>query len=376
MDNRSNIKKHCHIPAVYFYVPGHSWPEDLSPGVEYFWSSNRGGKWNWTFQTFEYLKKAGVACSLVTELPEEGIVIAHRKLYPLELKPTSRQLIVCIEADRGRMPFAQLHVQQNPVGTALANSSWLGRLERKLFRQNTNHFIYYWPQPGLIPRDRSRGARFQNIVFQGRERHLIKELRADAFKKEVEGLGLNYIPHFSKEQWNDYSDVDCVIAIRDARGLRHTNKPATKLYNAWHAGVPAILNPESAYLAESELDANGVPTDFIPAKSKQDVIDALRRLSADGDLRKSLVAKGHRNSSRTSPERIVRYWIDFLNGYAIPAYEDWMQMSEHNRRLFFLLRDLHFGQYKSGKRLFQFSRRRVGVEVPESHWVFELENEI
>jgi hypothetical protein len=374
--DRLEVKEGSPTPAVSFFVPGHLWPEDMSPGVDYFWSSNRGGMWNWTFQTFEYLKKAGVACSLVTELPEEGIVIAHRNLYPLELKPTNRQLIVCIEADRGRMPFAQLHVQQNPVGTTLANSSWLGRLEKKLFRHNTNHFIYYWPQPGLIRRDPSRGTGFQNIVFQGRERHLAKELRTDAFKKDVERLGLTFIPQFSKVHWNDYSDVDCVIAIRDTKGLRHTNKPATKLYNAWHAGVPAILNPESAYLAESELDSNGVPTDFIPAKSKQDAIDALWRLSADRDLRESLVAKGHRNSARTTAESIVRYWIDFLHGCAIPAYEKWIRMPEHSRRLYFRLRELHFEQHKAGRRLFHISKRWTGLGVPETHSVFELEKKL
>jgi hypothetical protein len=57
------------------------------------------------------------------------------------------------------MPFAQLHIQQNAVGASLANSSWLGRLDQRLLKQSTNHFIYYWPQPGLIPERRiERGS--------------------------------------------------------------------------------------------------------------------------------------------------------------------------------------------------------------------------
>jgi hypothetical protein len=350
---------------VYFYVPVGSWPEDLAPGAEYFWSRNRGGIWNWTVQTYEHLKRAGADCSLVTELPREGIVIAHRKLFPLRLKPSPRQLIVCIEADQGRMPFAQLHVQQNPVGALLANHGWLGRLERVLLGQCTNHFIYFWSQPGLVPRNPARGNIFRRVVFQGRARHLIPELRGDDFKQELGEMGLEFVPQFAKELWNDYSEVDAVVAIRDSQGLRHVRKPATKLYNAWHAGVPAILNPESAYLAESDRDADGVPLDFIPARTRDEVVIALRRLAASQELREDLVARGLQKASRTSTDNIVRMWIGFLQSCAIPMFDTWTRLSEHRRRQFFALRELHFWLDQSRQRIERRLSKWAGIQLRE-----------
>jgi hypothetical protein len=357
--------------SVFFYVPAHLWPEDLPLGADYFWSANRGGMWNWTFQTYEHLKRLGFPCSLVTELPSAGIIIAHRKLFPLSLRPTARQLIVCIEADRGRMPFAQLHIQQNAVGASLANSSWLGRLDQRLLKQSTNHFIYYWPQPGLIPRDGSRGDQFKNVVFMGRERHLIDELKSDDFKREVDKLGLRFLPQFSKDRWGDYSEADCVVAIRDLKGFKHINKPATKLYNAWHAGVPVILNPESAYLAASDLDSSGAPLDFIPARSAEDVIDALRRLSASKDLRETLVARGRRKAAETSPDRITHGWVEYLENSALPMYERWATMSEHRRRVFFMFRELHFGYHKRKRAILSVWKKKVGLGTGEPRRCFE-----
>lgn len=57
-------------------------------------------------------------------------------------------------------------------------------------------------------------------------------------------------------QWNDFSETDLVLAVRPPSGDLHLRKPATKLCNAWLAGVPAMLGPESAYrsLRRDELD--------------------------------------------------------------------------------------------------------------------------
>ena len=41
--------------------------------------------------------------------------------------------------------------------------------------------------------------------------------------------------------WSDFSQVDLVVAIRPPHPRLHSPKPATKLVNAWIAGVPAVL---------------------------------------------------------------------------------------------------------------------------------------
>jgi len=56
--------------------------------------------------------------------------------------------------------------------------------------------------------------------------------------------------------WPDFREADLILAVRPGDRRRATNKPASKLVNAWLAGVPALLGPEVAYreLRRSELE--------------------------------------------------------------------------------------------------------------------------
>jgi hypothetical protein len=47
--------------------------------------------------------------------------------------------------------------------------------------------------------------------------------------------------------WHDYSTDDLVLAVRDLTEKDALVKPASKLVNAWIAGVPALLGPEPAF---------------------------------------------------------------------------------------------------------------------------------
>jgi hypothetical protein len=62
-------------------------------------------------------------------MPADGIVVAHRDFLPNNLRPSRRQLLVCLLADRNRAgskgphPYSQIHVVQNPHDNVLTDVS-------------------------------------------------------------------------------------------------------------------------------------------------------------------------------------------------------------------------------------------------------------
>jgi hypothetical protein len=155
------------------------------------------------------------------------------------------------------------------------------------------------------------------------------------------GLTLKLVP---RKDWHDYRDVDAVLAVRGPQRPRPVaaksaiyaleRKPATKLYNAWRAGVPAILSPDVAFedLRRSELD-------FLEARTIPEIMDGLRRLQADPGLRQAMVGNGRVRGEEFKPEKIAREWIGLLQNEIIPNYLGWTR-SGLRRRSFFFCRSL------------------------------------
>lgn len=306
------------LPPIYFYISEFCWiPVDIDAALtnsEVALKAFSYGPGCWTLQTYLRLKAIGFPCELVRKLPEKGIVLAHRDCLFDELQPRSKVLLICLQADREHPhPYAQLHVVQNPTHTRLIRNSF---------------FIPLWIQPGLIPRDATRGDRFETVAFFGAPENLAPELQAPAWRKQVAAFGLNWQVR-SRDRWHDYSDVDAVIAVRDFEKSAFPIKPATKLFNAWHAGVPAILGRESAFRSEcrSQLD-------YLEATSPEEVVSALQRLRDDQELRRAMVANGQQRAEETHPDRLVEVWSSFLTQVAVPAYERWCRTSRLERLSF------------------------------------------
>lgn len=211
--------------------------ENLPESADIYWEGFAYGVFSWTLQTYLRLQATGFPCKLVSSMPEEGIVLTHRDCLPDNLQPGSRLLIVCLQADRKRHPYAQLHIVQNAQAA----------LKKSVTPLWDNYYIPHWFQPGLIPRHPERGDRFENIAFFGKEENLAPELKQPSWNEQLQALGLSW--HIvSSDKWNDYSYVDAVLAVRELNiQATYTSKPATKLYNAWQAGVPAILGCDSAF---------------------------------------------------------------------------------------------------------------------------------
>ena len=92
-------------------------------------------------------------------------------------------------------------------------------------------------------------------------------------------------------RWTDYSDVDLVLAVRPPIGT-YTDKPASKLYNAWRAGVPALLGPEPAF---RELYTD--PLDYVEVSTVEDALAAIDRLRAEPDLYRRMIDRGRRRGA-------------------------------------------------------------------------------
>lgn len=309
------------LPPISFYIPARYLPAEIPADVESNWPGFGLGIHAWTLQTYLRLKADGFPCQLVTEMPSEGIVLAHRNTlhqYKYRFRPGKNLLLICIKADGDPYPYAQLHVVQN--------------LQEMLTVPNS-YYIPHWTQPGLIPRDRHRGDRFENIGFFGHQNNLAPELLDPTWERQLKELGLNWRPaincnHWSDYRgitvpWNDYSQIDAVVAVRSfGTENYYLYKPATKLYNCWLAGVPAILGWESAFRAEGWSDR-----DYLEVTSPSELIAALKRLKADRELRHRLVQNGCAQTHRIRTDAIASEWRKFLTTIAVPAWENWRVQS-------------------------------------------------
>lgn len=309
--------------SFYFYLPKEYWPSDAPGESEAVRGPFRGNSRSWILQNYLFLKRAGkLSCALVSKLPDSGIIIAHRVDLPFDFKPNERSLLVCAKSDYDWHYWSQLHLVQN-------RADKYGGKESALWK---SYYMSHRSEWGLSPRDPSRGDRFENICFPGITYNLDPALKTQEWSDKLKSLGLNWIL-MEKSRWHDYSEADAVVAVRSFEAHPYNHKPAAKLFNAWSAGVPAILGSESAYKAErkSELD-------YIEVRSTQEVLAALKHLREDRPLYRRMVENGSLRAKETASEKITKEWEDFLVHTAAPAHEEWCRLPKIKQDLFFVCR--------------------------------------
>ncbi|MGB5772059.1 MAG: glycosyltransferase family 1 protein [Crocosphaera sp.] len=292
----------------------------------------------WIVRTYLCLKKLGFACEMTDSMPPEGIVIADRDTLENKYPYYGKTMLICAKGDREFHPSAYLHVVQNPADI----------LNPDTFLWNP-YYVNPWPQPSLIPRIADRGSKVENIAFIGSQSNLAQELLSESWINSLNKLGCRWYPIFDKKEWNNYKNIDAIIAVRSFDENRHDHKPASKLINCWRAGVPAILTPESAYmnLRESTLD-------FCLVNSVEDCIESIKTLKDNGQLYLSMVENGKGRSQAFEEEKITEYWLTFFKDYVFPKYEEWMKMSEVERRYLYLRRYMKLKQMRLKKRIVNF----------------------
>ena len=277
----------------------------------------------WLFQTWMSVRDE-VDSSIVQSLPENGIVVTLSNFLPPNFRASRHQFIAAVAADFLPHSGAQLQILQNAAHAK--------RLPGSIF-------MPHWPQPNLIPRNPARGDAFETMAFFGDEQNLAPELRTEAFKNELrEVCGLQLRIQKANE-WHDYSVIDAVLAVRDFSSARHLHKPATKLYNAWIAGVPFISGRDSACAAEAK---DGI--EYFTARSKTELLELLAHLKKNPALRKATVEAGQKKSTSRNRDAVRRLWVDFLN-FNLPPIASRrvhknpmsLQLLETNQRIMFYI---------------------------------------
>lgn len=280
---------------VSFYLPEHFFP---NKELQKIWQeelpfsllNNHIGPQTWIYQTWHLLTKAGIRCQLTTKLPSHGIVLVWDAAGPRSLAEPLPPNIFFVDIATHTIPHpkANLVLVQNRM------------LARKL--PNTL-FVPLWPQAHLQPRDPQRSTRFEHVCFLGEPQNCASELFSEEwFQKLRQKLGL-FFELREYNRWHDYRDVDAVVAIRSFSGEEYPSKPATKLYNAWLAGVPFIGGADSAFAADGIPDKN-----YLVAKSLEETLDHLKHLKEDLSFRTSLVENGRQASQYITKEATLRYW--------------------------------------------------------------------
>lgn len=183
-------------------------------------------------------------------------------------------------------------------------------------RRSNQRWLPHWPQPGLVGRDPSRNTRLERVGYFGDE-SLASELSGDAFRARIANLGVKLV---TPKQWNDYTEIDAVLAVRNIPSSYLAYKPASKLYNAWAAGCPALLGPEPAFAVhrKSELD-------YFEVCNSADALGALARLKSEPELYSKVVANGLTRSREFTFDAVSRQWEQLLSGPVAERFAAWQR---------------------------------------------------
>jgi hypothetical protein len=309
---------------VHFYLPERYLPD---PARQEAWRSGKitrleeAGKVAcaqcWIYQTWLALERSGFSVRLTHAIPSEGILVALTNLLTADVRLPEQVFFVGVVADYLADARGHLHVVQNNAhARRLRNSA----------------FMPHWPHPNLLPRDPARLDRFENVCFFGESSNLAPELADRRWKDKLrDELGLNFII-WGADRWHDYREADCIVAIRSFSRSSYIHKPATKLYNAWLAGVPFIGGMDSAYAADGEPGG-----DFLQAATPGELFGHLRRLQEELSLRKRLVAAGAISGRGFSFDATLERWKRLLAETVPDLAARWRNKSSSERRLFHAL---------------------------------------
>jgi hypothetical protein len=270
------------------------------------WRELQRGERAWVLQTYLRLARAGYPVRLASRLPESGVVVFHakdRRALPLRRRPRggSGLVFVAVRGDVSQAAGADFEIVQN----------------RSSADGPRRFFIPHWPQPGLLPRDAARGTRLARIAYKGFDRNLHPWFRSAGWRSFLGSHGIEWVVDsvpFAEGgtrgealEWPDFRSVDAVLAVRPASCPRRDSKPATKLYNAWLAGVPALLSPDVAF---RELRRS--PLDYLEAEGPAAAERGVRRLLAEPDLYRRMVANGRARAAEFSTGAILARWLELL----------------------------------------------------------------
>lgn len=274
----------------------------LNDDLSYFSEAFQTRRRNWIVRTYLNLRAAGYPVSLSAHAPSEGIVVVmatDRDKLSAQLDRSGADVVpVVVRADLIYLPGGFFEIVQNGC-----------------YADDKRAFcVWHWPQPGLIPRDASRGSRIETVAFFGYGGNLHPYYRAKEWRDAMEKRGLRW--ELSRErrtdegrsfEWTNYREVDLVLAVRPDLTSLCENKPASKLVNAWLAEVPALLGPEAAY---RELRQS--PLDYVEITRPEDALEAIDRLRANPAEYQARIEHGQTRAPAFTEGHVTSRWADVL----------------------------------------------------------------
>lgn len=315
--------------SVYVYAPKDPLNRNLPSSLDDDWSAF-GDAWGLTYMIYFMLKQEGLDAVFTDVYPGSGIVISHSAFLNRTVPPPKSVFEVCAQFDYRRAPYSHLHIAPNQHLSKTKNLT----LPERLFWPGLTIFLPHMSQIGLIPRRLENGNRFKNIGYFGLEKNLLPALKEKGFLQQIERLGLRFIHNFDPSAWCDYSDVDCVVALREENRYIY-NKPAQKLYNCWLAGVIPVLGPEQGF-----REAGEPGRDYIEVRNSAEVILALEMLSRSVERRRALLESGSSRKGDFTPAKIMAQWAECFSSMIIPAARKWLSGPESLKSGFYCARRL------------------------------------
>jgi hypothetical protein len=264
------------------------------------WAQFNEGMYCWSLLTYLILKQHGLPVTCSRHCRPDHINLGHA-VYLSTMNPQSASFLVSLQADYPRHGWAQAHIVQN-----------------KLQRRKDSYWIPMWPQPGMIERNPSR-REVQCVAFAGR--HYYLSGGENAWQVDIAKLGLSF-HMLDPQNWNDYSGVDVLVAIRSFDGRTYPAKPPSKLVNAWLAGIPLVAGNDSAY---AQIGRPGI--DYIRVGTKQEALDAIRRLQTDQAFYQRIVEAGRERAAEFTRGQCSEKWKELLSGPLTDRYDAWRSRS-------------------------------------------------
>lgn len=259
---------------------------------------SRNGELCWCLLSYFYLREdCRIDVRISNRIDVDAINIAHT-LRLVGRSPNA--FVVAVRADFRRRPWAHYHIVQN----------------RAQLQADTS-YVCLWPQPDLLPRMATREG-VQTLAFVGQASGNLA-WTIDAWKALFANDNLEFrVPDSSN--WHDLRELDILIAVRSFDDAPYNGKPPSKLINAWLAGIPFIGGADSAY---AQIGIDGV--DYIKARTPDEVVAAVRRLSHDPELYRSMVVNGARAVRNYTVNATRESWVQVIDGPIRERYRRWLE---------------------------------------------------
>jgi hypothetical protein len=182
-------------------------------------------------------------------------------------------------------------------------------------------FLPPLPQRGLMVRDASRGDRISVATLKANPENIPTRLVDGEIIDRLGALGVTLdidSPENSSgsdQSWQDFRSVDVAVCVR-RRDSETISKPATKLLNAWAAGVIPIASREPAYV---EIGSDRHDVLFF---DELDEVPELIRLVQDDEVLREQLWRGVAESAAAQPtldQLVDDWWSLFLENQAPPS---------------------------------------------------------